>query len=299
MSNKSLPPLNWLRTFEVSARHLSFTSAAEELCLTQGAVSRQIRLLEDHLDVPLFRRMPRSLSLTEEGLAYISVVQDAVSRLAAGTSEIFDQHHREPVKIRGSLAFFTLWLAPKLSQFKKQHPDIDIRYTSNIWLTELDANDDMEIRWGHGQWPGLISQRLTWDSLFPVCSPKLLARNPIVQPADLLHHPLLHVIGYEEGWSYWFKMMDVEAVGDLAGMQFDTLVSTLRVAELNQGIALARSSLVNDLLASGSLVELFDQRIEASESFYLVYRSGENLNEAATKFCNWLVERAHIERSNQ
>ncbi|EJN20362.1 transcriptional regulator [Pseudomonas sp. GM79] len=293
MKQKTLPPLNWLRAFEVSARCLNFTHAAEELFLTQGAVSQQIRQLENHLGVALFKRLPRGLGLTEEGQAYLPVVQDAITRLAVGTNEIFGQHKRRPIKVRGSLAFFVHWLAPKLVGFRQAHPQVDIRYISNIWVKELDGEDDMEIRWGHGQWPGLVSQRLTWDTLFPVCSPALMANSPLTVPADVAHHPLLHVLGYEEGWGYWLNMVGADTVDSSTGMQFDTLISTLRMAELGQGIALARSSMVDEMLQDGRLIEPFDQRIEASESFYLVRGSGADQHPDAVMFSTWLVEQAH------
>jgi LysR family glycine cleavage system transcriptional activator len=294
MKQKTLPPLNWLRAFEVSARCLNFTHAAEELCLTQGAISQQIRQLESHLGVALFKRLPRGLSLTEEGQAYLPVVQDAITRLAVGTNEIFGQHKRRPIKVRGSLSFFVHWLAPKLADFSLAHPHVDIRYISNIWVKELDGEDDLEIRWGHGQWPGLVSQRLTWDTLFPVCSPALMARKPLKVPGDVADHPLLHVLGYEEGWGYWLNMVGAHAVDSSTGMQFDTLISTLRMAELGQGIALARSSMVDDLLREGRLVEPFaQQRIEASESFYLVRSAEADQHPDAVMFSTWLVEQAH------
>ncbi|WP_044871795.1 LysR substrate-binding domain-containing protein [Pseudomonas sp. LFM046] len=293
MNQKALPPLNWLRAFEVSARCLSFTHAALELHLTQGAVSQQIRQLESHLGVALFKRLPRGLALTEEGQSYLPVVQDAITRLAVGTNEIFGQHRQRPIKIRGSLSYLLLWLAPRLAEFRAAHPHVDIRYISNLWVKELDGEDDMEIRWGHGQWPGLVSQRLTWDTLFPVCSPDLLARSPLTEPADVARHGLLHVLGYEEGWGYWLKRVGAHDVDYSSGMQFDTLASTLRMAELGQGIALARSSLVEDLLREGRLVEPFSQRIEASESFYLVRGSGTDLHPDAMTFATWLVAQAH------
>lgn len=294
MNKKSLPPLNWLHTFEVSARCLNFTHAAEELCLTQGAVSQQIRLLESHLGVSLFKRLPRGLSLTEEGRSYFPVVKDAISRLAVGTNEIFTQHDKQTIKICGSLSFFSHWLAPKLADFSETYPQYDIRYVSNIWVQALDDEDDMEIRWGHGEWTGLISQRLTWDRLVPVCSPELMARSPLLEPADLANHSLLHVIGYEEGWGYWLNIMGVDSVDSSVGMQFDTLVSTLRMAELGQGLALARSSMVEDMLNEGKLVAPFGQGIEASESFYLVRRSGAELHGAAAVFFDWLVRQVHL-----
>jgi len=293
MKQKSLPPLNWLRAFEVSARCLNFTHAAEELFLTQGAVSQQIRQLESHLGVTLFKRLPRGLDLTEEGRSYLPVVQDAITRLAVGTNEIFGQHKRRPIKVRGSLAFFVHWLAPKLADFQHRHPLVDIRYISNIWVKELDGEDDLEIRWGHGHWPGLVAQRLTWDTLFPVCAPALLDKAPLEVPADLARHPLLHVLGYEEGWGYWLQRAGAEQVDSSRGMQFDTLISTLRMAELGLGVALARSSMVDQMLADGRLLEPFSQRIEASESFYLVRGAGADPHPDALEFSTWLVEQAH------
>lgn len=299
MNRKSLPPLNWLHTFEASARHLNFTHAATELCLTQGAVSQQIRLLESHLGVALFQRLARGLSLTKEGRAYYPVVQDAISRLSAGTGEIFSSNSTSIVKVRGSLAFFSFWLAPRLANFKALYPHIDIRYASHIWLADWDAEEDMEIRWGHGDWQGLQSQRLTWDSLLPVCSPALLQHTPLASPADLVNHTLLHVLGYEEGWGYWLNIMGEDSVDYSKGMQFDTLVSTLRMAELGQGVALARSSMVESLIAEGRLIAPFAERIEASESFYLVKESSSALHPAAQVFFDWLLEQAHRSKPAQ
>ncbi|WP_018925941.1 LysR substrate-binding domain-containing protein [Pseudomonas umsongensis] len=293
MSQKSLPPLNWLRAFEVSARCLNFTHAAQELHLTQGAVSQQIRQLESHLGVALFKRLPRGLGLTEEGQSYLPVVQDAISRLAVGTNEIFGQRNRRHLKVRGSLSFLHYWLAPRLADFCREYPQIDIRYISNIWVKEPDGEDDLEIRWGCGEWSGLHAQRLTWDILQPVCSPTLMARSPIHEPRDLMNHSLLHVLGYEEGWGYWLKRVGADDVDYSRGPQFDTLISTIRMAELGQGVALARSSVVEDLLKSGQLVAPFNYRIEASESFYLVHEQNEVLSPDAAHFSTWLVAQAH------
>ncbi|KMT53821.1 LysR substrate-binding domain-containing protein [Pseudomonas fildesensis] len=293
MSQKSLPPLNWLRAFEVSARCLNFTHAAQELYLTQGAVSQQIRQLESHLGVALFKRLPRGLGLTEEGQSYLPVVQDAISRLAVGTNEIFGQRNRRHVKVRGSLSFLQYWLAPRLADFCREYPLIDIRYISNLWVKEPDGEDDLEIRWGCGEWPGLHSQRLTWDMLQPVCAPALMASSPIREPRDLINHSLLHVLGYEEGWGYWLKRVGADDVDFSRGLQFDTLVSTIRMAELGLGVALARSSVVEDLLKNGHLVAPFNHRIEASESFYLVREEGEALSPDAAIFSTWLMAQTH------
>lgn len=294
MNQKSLPPLNWLRTFEVSARSLNFTKAAQELHLTQGAVSQQIRLLEGHLGVSLFTRLPRGLALTDEGMSYLPVVQDSISRLAAATNELFNQDQRTPVKIRGSLSFFIHWLAPKLTEFHRLYPNIDIRYISSLWVKDSEVDDDFEIRWGNGQWPGYVSQRLSWDSLFPVCSPELLERLPLNAAGDLINHTLLHVLGYEEGWGYWLSMVNEAEVDPSRGMQVDTLLASLRLAELGIGVALARSSMVEDMLADGRLVEPFNLRIPASESFYLVRKSGPEISVEAMQFFEWLERQAHL-----
>ncbi|ADZ93171.1 LysR substrate-binding domain-containing protein [Marinomonas mediterranea] len=286
MNQKVLPPLNWLRAFEVSARHLNFTHAAAELCLTQGAVSQQIRLLEDHLGIPLFKRLPRGLSLTSEGQSYLPVVQDAISRLAAATSELVNKDAHKPIKIHGSLSFFVHWLAPKLTDFKLRYPNIDIRYTTSLWVDEVDDDHELEIRWGNGDWPGLVVRRLTWDTLFPVCAPSLL--DTIDTPSDLAAQTLLHTIGYEEGWGYWLSMVGEQTVDPAKGMQVDTLLAALRMAELGLGVALARSSMAEDLIAEGKLVELFDKRLNASESFYLVHKTGTELSDDVNVFLEWL-----------
>ncbi|MCY0965481.1 LysR substrate-binding domain-containing protein [Parathalassolituus penaei] len=288
MMQKTLPPLNWIRTFEASARHLNFTKAAQELHLTQGAVSQQIRLLERHLGVALFARLARGIALTDEGQSYLPVVQDSISRLAAATSELFGQSQRVPVKIRGSLSFFMSWLAPRIRDFNALYPNIDIRYTSTLWVKDVEADDDFEIRWGSGEWAGHLSQRLSWDSLFPVCSPELLERHPINCIEDLRGLTLIHVMGYEEGWGYWLSLMNEDQIDPAHGIQLDNVASALKMAELGAGIALARTSMAEDALKNGRLIAPLEHQIPASESFYLVRKSGLKLAPDAALFLDWL-----------
>lgn len=241
---KRLPPLNWLRAFGAAAQHLSFTHAALELNLTQAAISQQIKALESQLGASLFKRLPRGLELTEAGLAYLPVVHEAVERLAAATEEIFGPGHRRVLTVRVSLVFMTQWLAQRLPQFRALHPEVGLRITSNIWGGDTrvtDAEADLEIRHGHGKWTGLKAERLTWDSLVPVCAPSLPSpQRPLVSPQDLARHDLLHVLGYEEGWGYWLKKAGASQVDASQGLQFDTLISALKMAELGQGVALAQ-----------------------------------------------------------
>ena len=293
---KRLPPLNWLRAFESSARHLSFTHAATELNLTQAAVSQQVKGLESQLGTALFKRLPRGLELTEAGLAYLPVVHEAIERLAAATDEIFGQGHLKVLTVRVSLVFFTHWLSWRLPDFRKQHPDVNLRITSNIWggdssVTDVEA--DLEIRYGHGKWTGLRAERLTWDTLLPVCAPGLPSpKAPLSSPKDLAHHELLHVLGYEEGWGYWLKKAGAPKVDSSRGMQFDTLISALKAAELGQGVALARSSLVEHMLVSGQLIAPLKPRLPTNEAFYLVYSPHSIVNPHAAAFVAWLSAQA-------
>lgn len=296
---QSLPPLNWLRAFESAARHLNFTHAAEELSLTQAAVSQQVKGLEMKLGAALFKRLPRGLELSEAGQAYLPAVHEAIERLAAATDEIFGQGHRKVLTVRVNLVFFIHWLARRLPEFRQQHPEINLHITSNIWVGDTDVEADLEIRHGQGKWAGLKADRLTWDALVPVCSPSLATElKPLNTPEDLARHELLHVLGYEEGWGYWLKKAGAECVDSSQGLQFDTLISALRMAELGQGVALARSSLVEHMLAQGALIAPFEQRFTTQEAFYLVYSPLATANPQALAFITWLVSQAqaaHLE----
>ncbi|MBK3468459.1 MULTISPECIES: transcriptional regulator GcvA [Pseudomonas] len=290
---KRLPPLNWLRAFEASARLLNFTHAAQELNLTQAAISQQLKALESQLGAALFKRLPRGLELTEAGMSYFPVVRESVERLAAATDEIFGQGHRSALIVRSSLVFFTHWLAMRLPQFRRLYPQINLRIASSIWVEDSESDADLDIRYGQGRWPGLKSERLTWDTLVPVCSAALAAGEPpLNQPQDLIRHELLHVLGYEDGWGYWLKKSGAEDVDSSQGLQFDTLISALEVAELGQGIALARSSLVRHLLDSGRLVAPFGSEVTTKEAFYLVYAAHSMVNPDAAAFAEWLCAEA-------
>jgi len=288
---KRLPPLNWLRSFEASARHLNFTQAAHELNLTQAAISQQVKGLESQLGTPLFKRLPRGLALTDAGLAYMPAVHESIGRLAAATDELFGKGQSRQLTVRVNLVFFINWLAPRLSRFYQEYPDIRIRFTSNIWRDDKFKDTDLDIRYGHGVWPGLKSDRLTWDELFPVCSPQLLDNLDQAAELDLLaDHTLLHVIGYEEGWGYWLDQTGAYYSDTSAGIQFDTLISALEMAVLGQGFALGRTSLVADMIESGKLIAPFEQRVETSEAFFLTSQINQYLHPGAETFSQWILK---------
>lgn len=294
---KRLPPLNWLRSFEVSARHLNFTQAASELNMTQAAISQQIKGLESQLGVTLFKRLPRGLELTEAGMAYLPAVHESIQRLAVATDEIFGQGRSRLLTVRTNLVFFTNWLSPRLGKFRKLHPGIGLRFTSNIWLDEREKDADMEIRYGKGNWRGFKSTRLSWDELIPVCSPALDSGLPLPEsPESLSQHTLLHVLGYEEGWGYWLNKTGFQHVMFDQGFQLDTLITALELAAQGQGIALGRTSLVADLIESGRLVAPFPQRVPTAEAFYLACPDNQYEHPHAEIFRAWLIEEAELSR---
>ncbi|MCM5705095.1 LysR substrate-binding domain-containing protein [Larsenimonas salina] len=291
--SRRLPPLNWLRSFEAAARHLSFTRAANELHMTQAAISQHIKGLESQLSVSLFKRLPQGLVLSDAGLAYLPAIHEAIERLSAATEELFGQGRPKLITIRASLVFFTTWLAPRLARFRALHPNIDLRFTSNIWAGEGYKDADMEIRYGQGGWSGMTSERLTWDELFPVCRPGMFKCSAQLSSLEALSgQTLLHVIGYEEGWGYWLKKTGGSHFDTRAGLQFDTLISALEAAAQGIGIALGRSSLVEDMIARGRLEAPFGPRISTSEAFHLVYSSHHYLHPHAAAFRAWLLDEA-------
>ncbi|MBT4888844.1 MAG: LysR family transcriptional regulator, partial [Rhodospirillales bacterium] len=234
---KRYPSLNALRVFDVAARHMSFTDAADELNMSQAAVSQRIKGLEDYLAKPLFNRGHRSLELTDVAKAYLPSVRDALERLDRATDQLFEWSDAKHVlSIRVASAFATLWLAPRLASFQQACPDIDIRMILNSDFTygPLETSFDAEIRYGEGSWPDLTIQHLLDIELFPVCAPKLLAKLRKVD--DLQHHPLIHVVGYDEDWSMWLEKNEIRNVDHTRGLQIDATITAMQVAQQGAGV---------------------------------------------------------------
>lgn len=296
MSGK-LPPLSWLRAFEASARHLSFTNAAQELALTQAAISKQIKLLEQYFGAPLFLRKPRSLALTKVGEAYVPKVRDAFERLAAGTDEVFGWRTDEPLTVRAAVGFSVNWLGSRLPSFLAQHPQKRVRLVSSVWNEPLDGESfDLDVRYGTGHWPGFQSRQLTSEALTPLCSPALLeGKVPLQTPADLDGHLLLHVLGYEEGWAVWLNAAGVRDVHPGQGLQFDNSLVAFEFAASGLGIALGRSSLIDRELSTGRLVAPFDLSVPINEAFYLVWSNSPGEHPDAAAFREWMVGEAGLE----
>ena len=250
---RRLPPLNALRAFEAAARHLSFTKAAEELSVTQAAVSHQIKALEEMLGVRLFRRFNRRLELTQAGRGYLPPLSDAFDMMAVATRRLRPAEKSGQLKVNTLQSFAIKWLIPRLARFREIHPDIDPMISTSQRLVDLEAEEiEVAIRNGRGDYPGLHVVPLMNDLAFPVCSPRLLeGSEPLREASDLCHHILLHDFsvsrdGDAPDWRAWLKRARVNSIDAEKGPAYNDTAMALQAAIAGQGIALGRRSLVID-----------------------------------------------------
>jgi LysR family glycine cleavage system transcriptional activator len=288
---RRLPPLGALRAFEAAARHLSFTRAAAELCVTQAAISHQIRLLEESLGVRLFERRGHSLALTAKGQAYLPELAGALDRIAAATMRIIEPQGG-PLRITVLPSFASRWLVPRLEAFHARHPGIDVRLDSSAepWSFATERFD-FGIRSGLGNWPGLEADLIAREALSPVCSPSFMARCPLRSPADLLRVRLLHDTP-RNAWKNWFGLAGMDAAGTGAGASFNDANLALQAAVDGQGVALGRLVLAADELRRGRLVQPFDVVLPNDYSYWLVYPPGALQRPDAAIFREWLLSQA-------
>jgi LysR family transcriptional regulator, glycine cleavage system transcriptional activator len=292
-----LPPLNALRTFEAAARHLSFTAAAEELCVTAAAVSHQIRSLEDHLGTELFHRSGRALALTEAGMLLLPDVREAFALLINATRGLRRHAFAGPLTVAVPPSFAAKWLVPRLSRFRARCPDIEVALVSSSELVDFGREDvDLAIRYGTGVYPGLHNEVLTATEFFPVCSPKLAqGPPPLIAPDDLRHVVLLHdevpsALPMVPSWETWLKAAGVAGVDATQGPRFNTSFFTLEMALSGMGVALAQSTLVSADLAEGRLIRLFTISISVDLSFFLVAPPATFEKPKVKAFRDWLHE---------
>jgi len=298
-----LPALDLLVGFESAARHLSFTKAGEELFLTQSAVSRQIKELEDQLGVPLFERRHRGLSLTEAGQQFYASAAQVLTTMRTATERLRSQSgRRRPLSVTTTNSFAALWLIPRLAGFTRTHPGVDVRITAEVRVQDLDREGlDVGIRHGPAALAGPNALRLMGERVFPVCSPKLLKKNPLEKPADLANHVLLQYDDLEvrHPWLHWKTWLEVERIADLrpAGtLSFSGYEQIIPAAIAGHGVALGRSPLVKDLIASGELVAPFKSSADPARAYFaIVSKSAEGRPEVAD-FVAWLREEAKESR---
>lgn len=273
MNNKKLPPLNALKAFESAARHLNFTKAAEELFVTQAAVSHQIKLLEDFLSIQLFHRRNRILELTESGLQYFEEIRPLLEQIAKATDKIRAKNNRQILTISVPQTFGMQWLVPRLNDFHEKFPDVEVRIKGvDQDEGQLGKEIDVAIYYGNGKWDNLESVCLAEAPLVILASPKYLAENPLNTPDDIIGKMLLHVFSRNK-WKRTiehFKLDDKIDVEE-AGTMFSHTFMALQAAMHNQGVAIANKILAQHEIEQGNLIEPFPTGLIDEKTFYVVY----------------------------
>jgi len=290
---RSLPSLNSLRAFEAAARHLSFTKGAEELNVTQGAVSHQVKGLEDYLGLKLFLRRHQGLVLTEAGQNCQMFVRDAFDRLTAGFDGLLAKDNAGILTVSVSPNFATKWLVPRVSRFSDCHPDIDLRISATANHIDFAREDvDVAVRHGEGDWPDLKAICLMTERLLPVCSPRLLTGpHALKKPEDLIHHPLIHTDSRLD-WSGWLENAGVRGIDVSKGTIFNLRTLALDAAVDGHGVALGRSALAAMDILSGRLVRPFGPSLPVRYAYYLVCPKATADRPKIKAFREWMIEEA-------
>ncbi|WP_443970346.1 LysR family transcriptional regulator [Sphingobium sp. CR28] len=277
-------PLNALRAFEAAARHLNFTRAAIELCVSQGAVSHQVAQLEQRLGTRLFHRLPRGLALTDEGHALVPVLAEMFDRVAATLDQYADGRFREGLKVGVVGTFATGWLLPRLDGFARAHPSIDLRLSTNNNRADLAGEAlDFAIRFGDGAWHGTHAEPLLEAPMTPVCAPTIAAQ--LRSPADLAQHPLLRSYRADE-WTLWFAQAGVPAPR-LRGAVFDSSVLMASAAAAGLGVALLPPAMFTRELAAEQLVQPFAPMIDVGR-YWLTRLMSRPETDAMRRFREWI-----------
>ena len=286
---KRLPPLNALKAFDSAARHLSFTKAAEELFVTQAAVSHQIKILEDFLGVALFLRKNRTLELTEAGKIYFFDVSNILKKLMDATEKLMKNKAQNVLSINIPQTFGMQWLVPQLSDFNRLYPEIDVRINGVDHDEGLLTRDiDIAVYYGKGDWKGFTVKPLKESRLLILAAPSLLARQPILQPDDLRHHTLLHVHN-RDNWQMALNALQLEGLNLQHNPVFSHTFMALQAAIHGQGVVLANELLAQKEIRQGNLQEILHLQLKDPKSFYIVYHSDRENDPKIQAFRDWLL----------
>src|SRR5262245_2343046 len=298
-----LPPVNSLVVFEAAARLMNFTRAAQELSVTQAAVSRQIQLLEDHLGTQLFQRQPRALKLTLAGHRLHKAVTMSLEHIANTVVDLRRIGPKADVTVATSVTFASYWLMAHIAKFRAANPEIELKVVASAPVSDLAAAGiDLAIRYGSGKWPGVQAIHLMDNEVFPVCSPDYLeGRKPLRKPRDLLEESLLHLIEYDRNWvtwEAWLANFDVPWKPAKRGLEFDNYLVLVQGALDGQGIALGGGRLAEDFIARGTLVRPIASTLRSSRGFYLLVPLDVPLSQPAKLFRDWIVSEAKGSRKS-
>ncbi len=292
-----LPPPNGLVVFEAAARHLNFTRAARELRVTQAAVSRQISGLEDHIGVPLFRRLPRALQLTPAGRRLQAAVTMGLEHIANTAADLRRARSDGDLTVATSVTFASYWLMSRVAQFRVAHPEIELRLVAAAPVSDLaSAGIDLAVRYGRGTWPNVEAIHLLDNEVFPICAPDYFDGRPApAGPADLLDETLLHLVQHDRNWVTWDKWLAAVGVDDMPtgrSLEFDNYLLLIQAALDGQGIALGGGRLAGDFLARGALVRPLETTMKSEQGFYLLIPNDIPLGAPATLFRDWILAEA-------
>ncbi|BCH22921.1 LysR substrate-binding domain-containing protein [Mesorhizobium sp. L-8-3] len=288
----SLPSLKALAAFEASARHLSLTKAAEELNVTPGAISKQVRMLEDELGNPLFLRRHRALELTREGETMSAALREGFERISSTFRQLKTSGGQSSVTIGCTMAMAHLWLMPRMGAFWANHQDIVVDHVISDHSRGLDRPDiDLRLRYGSGEWPDELSAKLYDDRIFPVASPDFAREHSVETLDDLAQLQLLSVEGIDWDWTTWADFFREAGCADrrLNVRRFNSHVIALQAARTGQGVVLGWASLVTPLIEAGDLVQLSDAEIAAPQSYFVTWSARRPLSRPATILRDWLL----------
>lgn len=297
-----LPSLSALRTFEAAERHESFTKAAVELCLTQSAVSRQIRMMEEELGVELFQRVNQRLIVTEAGRIYASDVRRILGELQDSTVRLLS--HQEQgglLHLATPTVFGVKWLIPRLHSFYEKHPDILLSVSTRSQPADLDSEQlDVAIHWGNNDWPNVEAHPLVGRTWVPVCSPSYLESvGEISSPADLERATLLQHSRRPARWNEWFTAHQVEAANPWAGPRFEHFSLILQAALASLGVGLIPRMFIEDEVKGGRLVILFDDGFEVEDIYHVVYSEKKSNDPRIKKFRDWILSESRMQNKEE
>ncbi len=297
-------PLNSLRAFEASARHLSFVKAAEELYVTPAAISHQVKRLEEYLGVQLFRRLPRGLLLAETGQVLMSELREVFLRLDKAMERVLESESRGALTISVAPMFAVKWLVPRLQRFDALHPEIDVRMSSSLDLIDFRRDAfDAAVRLGRGQYPGLEVVKLFDESVTPMCSPRLLEGPDTLQNPDdlrcqlLLHDDSMTFDPAAPNWDTWLEAAGAKRVDASRGPHFSQPDHALQAAIDGAGVVLGWRYLAAEDMAAGRLVQPYSLVLPLGSAFHLVYPEAYTARPKIVNFRDWLMEETDVSRT--
>lgn len=296
LSRRLIPPLGCLVAFEAAARLGSFTRAAAELNLTQGAVSRQVKDLEERLGLPLFERVRQRVHLTEAGRFYADALRDTLARFASATAQTIAFKGKGGTLDLAILPTIgTRWLIPRLPDFFRRHPEVTIRFSTRLRPFDFEREGlDAAIHFGDAQWSGAVLHPLMGEVLVPVASPALITAESLSAPADLRRATLLVQATRPAAWGEWFAAQGMAAPAGGQRLSFEQFAQVLQAAVAGLGVALAPQVLVADEIGRGELSVLFDAKVTSRQGYFFVYPEAKRHLPALIAFRDWLLEQAKL-----